>query len=116
AWQSLAMGVAVLHCTKGVGIWEGASTDGDEEPDVVLACAGDVPTMEALAAVDLLRGFFPDLRIRFVNVVDLIRLQDRDAHPHGLVNADFDALFTRDKPVIFAYHGYPWLIHRLTYR
>ena len=81
-----------------------------------MGCAGDVPTMETLAAVDLLRGFFPDLRIRVVNVVDLMRLQDRREHPHGLSDADFDALFTRDKPVIFAYHGYPWLIHRLTYR
>jgi xylulose-5-phosphate/fructose-6-phosphate phosphoketolase len=116
ALQYLDMDDAVIHCTKGIGIWEWASSDGDEEPDVVMGCAGDVPTMEALAAVDLLRGFFPDLKIRFVNVVDLMRLQDDREHPHGLPDADFDALFTRDKPVIFAYHGYPWLIHRLTYR
>jgi xylulose-5-phosphate/fructose-6-phosphate phosphoketolase len=116
ALQYLSMEDAVVHCTKGIGIWPWASTDAGEEPDVVMACAGDVPTMEALAAVDLLRGFFPDLRIRFVNVVDLMRLQDDREHPHGLSDADFDALFTRDKPVIFNYHGYPWLIHRLTYR
>jgi len=116
ALQYLDMDDAVIHCTKGIGIWEWASSDGDDEPDVVMGCAGDVPTMEALAAVDLLRGFFPDLRIRFVNVVDLMRLQDHREHPHGLPDADFDALFTSDKPVIFAYHGYPWLIHRLTYR
>jgi xylulose-5-phosphate/fructose-6-phosphate phosphoketolase len=116
ALQYLDMEEAVVHSTKGIGIWEWASTDGDDEPDVVMACAGDVPTMESLAAVDLLRGFFPDLRIRFVNVVDLMRLQDQREHPHGLPDADFDALFTRDKPVILAYHGYPWLIHRLTYR
>jgi xylulose-5-phosphate/fructose-6-phosphate phosphoketolase len=116
ALQYLSMDEAVAHCTKGIGIWPWASTDADEEPDVVLGCAGDVPTMEALAAVDVLKGFFPDLRIRFVNVVDLMRLQDDREHPHGLSTADFDALFTRDKPVIFAYHGYPWLIHRLTYK
>ncbi len=116
ALQYLTMGEAVVHCTKGIGVWDWASTDEDEEPDVVIACAGDVPTMEALAAVDLLRGFFSDIRIRFVNVVDLMRLQDQKEHPHGLSEADFDALFTKDRPVIFAYHGYPWLIHRLTYR
>lgn len=116
ALQYLSLEDAVDHCTRGIGIWPWASTDAGEEPDVVLGCAGDVPTMEMLAAVDLLRGFFPDLRMRFVNVVDLMRLQDDREHPHGLSNADFDALFTRDKPVIFAYHGYPWLIHRLTYR
>jgi xylulose-5-phosphate/fructose-6-phosphate phosphoketolase len=116
ALQYLSMEEAVVHCTKGIGIWEWASTDRGHEPDVVMACAGDVPTMEALAAVELLRGFFPDLRIRFVNVVDLMRLQDHEEHPHGLRKADFDALFTADRPVIFAYHGYPWLIHRLTYR
>jgi xylulose-5-phosphate/fructose-6-phosphate phosphoketolase len=116
ALQYLDMDQAVIHCTKGIGIWDWASTYVDQEPDVVVACAGDVPTMEALAAVDLLRGFFPDLRMRVVNVVDLMRLQDQREHPHGLSDADFDALFTRDKPVIFAYHGYPWLIHRLTYR
>jgi xylulose-5-phosphate/fructose-6-phosphate phosphoketolase len=116
ALQYLDMEDAVIHCTKGIGIWEWASSDIDQEPDVVMGSAGDVPTMEALAAVDLLRDFFPDLRIHFVNVVDLMRLQDHREHPHGLPDADFDALFTRDKPVIFAYHGYPWLIHRLTYR
>jgi len=116
ALQYLDMDQAVIHCTKGIGIWEWAGTAGSEEPDVVMACAGDVPTMETLAAVDLLRGFFPDLKIRFVNVVDLMRLQDHREHPHGLSDQDFDALFTRDKPVIFGYHGYPWLIHRLTYR
>jgi xylulose-5-phosphate/fructose-6-phosphate phosphoketolase len=116
ALQYLTMDEAVVHCTKGIGIWDWASTDGGQEPDVVLACAGDVPTMEALAAADLLTGFFPDLRIRFVNVVDLMRLQDHREHPHGLPDADFDALFTTDKPVIFNYHGYPWLIHRLTYK
>ena len=116
ALQYLAMNDAIDHCTKGIGIWPWASTDAGEVPDVVLGCAGDVPTMEALAAADLLRGFFPDLKIRFVNVVDLMRLQDDHEHPHGLSAAEFDALFTRDKPVIFAYHGYPWLIHRLTYR
>jgi xylulose-5-phosphate/fructose-6-phosphate phosphoketolase len=116
ALQYLSMDDAVAHCTKGIGIWPWASTDAGEEPDVVLGCAGDVPTMEALAAADLLHGFFPDLRVRFVNVVDLMRLQDDREHPHGLSASDFDALFTRDKPVIFAYHGYPWLIHRLTYR
>jgi xylulose-5-phosphate/fructose-6-phosphate phosphoketolase len=116
ARQYLDMEQAIVHCTKGIGIWEWASTDGDEEPDVVMGCAGDVPTMETLAAVDLLLGFFPDLRVRVVNVVDLMRLQDHREHPHGLPDADFDALFTTDRPVVFAYHGYPWLIHRLTYR
>ncbi|WP_372735291.1 phosphoketolase [Nocardioides sp.] len=114
--QYLTMDQAIAHCTKGVGIWEWASTDGNEEPDVVMACCGDVPTMETLAAVDVLRGFLPDLKIRVVNVVDLMRLTDDREHPHGLSDADFDAVFTTDKPVIFAYHGYPWLIHRLTYR
>ena len=116
ALQYLTMDEAVVHCTKGIGIWEWASTDAGEEPDVVFGCAGDVPTQEALAAVDILLGFFPELRIRFVNVVDLMRLQDDREHPHGLSDTAFDALFTRDKPVVFAYHGYPWLIHRLTYR
>jgi xylulose-5-phosphate/fructose-6-phosphate phosphoketolase len=116
ALQYLDMDQAIVHCTKGIGIWDWAGTSGDEEPDVVMGCAGDVPTMETLAAVDLLRGFFPDLKIRVVNVVDLMRLQDHGEHPHGLEDAAFDALFTRDKPVMFAYHGYPWLIHRLTYR
>ncbi len=116
ALQYLTMDEAITHCTKGIGIWDWASTDAGAEPDVVMACAGDVPTMEALAAVEILRGFFPDVRIRFVNVVDLMRLQDHTEHPHGLAAADFDSLFTTDKPVIFAYHGYPWLIHRLAYR
>jgi xylulose-5-phosphate/fructose-6-phosphate phosphoketolase len=114
--QYLTMDQAVVHTTKGIGIWDWASTDGGQEPDVVIGCAGDVPTMEALAAVQILREEVPDLRIRFVNVVDLMRLQDEREHPHGLSDADFDALFTTDRPVIFAYHGYPWLIHRLTYR
>lgn len=116
ALQYLDVDAAVAHCTKGIGIWEWASTDAGAEPDVVLGCAGDIPTMETLAAVEILRGFFPDLRIRLVNVVDLMRLQDDREHPHGLSDREFDAYFTRDKPVIFAYHGYPWLIHRLTYR
>jgi xylulose-5-phosphate/fructose-6-phosphate phosphoketolase len=116
ALQYLPMDDAIVHCTKGIGIWEWASTDRGETPDVVFGCAGDVPTMEALAAVDILLGFFPELKVRFVNVVDLMRLQDAREHPHGLSDVEFDALFTRDRPVIFAYHGYPWLIHRLTYR
>jgi xylulose-5-phosphate/fructose-6-phosphate phosphoketolase len=114
--QYLDMDQAIVHCTKGIGIWEWASTDAGTEPDVVLGCAGDVPTMEVLAAAHLLRDWFPDLRLRVVNVVDLMRLQDDREHPHGLSDPEFDALFTRDRPVIFAYHGYPWLIHRLTYR
>nr|WP_229022990.1 phosphoketolase family protein [Actinomarinicola tropica] len=114
--QYLSVDDAIVHCTKGIGIWEWASTDAGAEPDIVLGCAGDVPTMETLAAVELLRGWFADLRIRVVNVVDLMRLQDDREHPHGLSDREFDALFTTDKPVLFAYHGYPWLIHRLTYR
>jgi xylulose-5-phosphate/fructose-6-phosphate phosphoketolase len=106
---------AALHCARGIGVWDFASND-DGDPDVVMACAGDVPTMETLAAVDLLREHLPEVKIRVVNVVDLMRLQDATEHPHGLTDPDFDALFTPDKPVIFAYHGYPWLIHRLTYR
>ncbi len=109
-WES-----AALHCARGAGVWDFASNDRGD-PDVVMACAGDVPTLETLAAVRLLRRNLPDLRIRVVNVVDLMRLQDPAEHPHGLSDAEFDALFTRDRPVIFAYHGYPWLIHRLTYR
>ncbi|WP_236825975.1 MULTISPECIES: phosphoketolase [unclassified Blastococcus] len=116
ALQYLDMDAAVEHCTKGIGIWQWASTDAGTAPDVVLACAGDVPTMETLAAVEILRGLFPDLRMRVVNVVDLMRLQDDREHPHGLSDREFDSYFTTDKPVIFAYHGYPWLIHRLTYR
>ncbi|GAB2865224.1 phosphoketolase family protein [Nocardioides pacificus] len=107
---------ADLHCARGLGIWDWASTDDDGDPDVVLACAGDVPTLEALAAASLLREHLPELKVRFVNVVDLMRLQDAREHPHGLSARDFDNIFTTDKPVIFAYHGYPWLIHRLAYR
>jgi xylulose-5-phosphate/fructose-6-phosphate phosphoketolase len=111
----LSMDAAIRHCTRGLGIWDWASSDGGE-PDVVLACAGDVPTLETLAAADLLRTHLPDLRVRVINVVDLMRLVDDREHPHGLSDREFDALFTTDKPIVFAYHGYPWLIHRLTYR
>jgi xylulose-5-phosphate/fructose-6-phosphate phosphoketolase len=114
--QYLDMDSAIVHCTKGLGIWEWASTDNGSEPDVVMACAGDVPTLETLAAVDLLRQFLPDLKVRVVNVVDLMTLQPQTEHPHGISDHEFDALFTDSKPVIFAYHGYPTLIHRLTYR
>jgi xylulose-5-phosphate/fructose-6-phosphate phosphoketolase len=106
---------AADHCARGIGVWDWASSEGDRDPDVVMACAGDVPTLETLAAVSMLRARFPSLRVRVVNVVDLMRLQPASDHPHGLSEADFDAIFTTDKPVIFAYHGYPWLIHRLTY-
>jgi xylulose-5-phosphate/fructose-6-phosphate phosphoketolase len=116
ALQYLEMEAAIEHCTNGIGIWSWASTDQNCEPDVVMACAGDVPTLEALAAVDLLRQNFSDIKIRFVNVVDLMTLQPPSEHPHGISDRDFDSMFTADKPVIFAYHGYPWLIHRLTYR
>ena len=116
ALQFLDMPSAIEHCTTGIGIWEWASTDKGAEPDVVMACAGDVPTLETLAAVDLLRQNFPEIKIRVVNVVDLMTIQPSTEHPHGLSDVDFDSLFTIDKPVIFAYHGYPWLIHRLTYR
>ena len=115
ALQYLEMEAAVRHCTAGVGIWEWASNDEGVEPDVVMACAGDVPTLEILAATAILREKFPDLKVRVVNVVDLMTLQSEKEHPHGLSDKDFDSLFTTDKPVIFAYHGYPWLIHRLTY-
>ncbi|TMK67001.1 MAG: phosphoketolase family protein, partial [Actinobacteria bacterium] len=114
--QWLTMEDAIAHCTRGAGIWQWASSDQGAVPDVVLACAGDVPTLEVLAATALLREQLPNLRVRVVNIVDLMRLQPPSAHPHGLGDADFDALFTTDRPVIFAYHGYPWLIHRLTYR
>jgi xylulose-5-phosphate/fructose-6-phosphate phosphoketolase len=116
ALNYLAMDDAIAHCTRGLGTWDWASTDADGEPDVVLACAGDVPTLETLAAADLIRRHLSDLKVRVVNVVDLMRLQPPTEHPHGLADAEFDALFTMDRPVIFAYHGYPWLIHRLTYR
>jgi xylulose-5-phosphate/fructose-6-phosphate phosphoketolase len=116
ALQWLSMDDAILHCTRGIGIWDWASNSGDEEPDVVMGCCGDVPTLETLAAVDILRRELPDLKVRVVNVVDLMRLQDETEHPHGLPHAAFDALFTTSRPVIFAYHGYPWLIHRLAYR
>ena len=114
--QWLDMESAIEHCTSGIGIWDWASTDTGTEPDVVMACAGDVPTLETLAAVDLLRQHFPDIKVRVVNVVDLMTLQPSTEHPHGLPDKEFDSIFTTDKPVIFAYHGYPWLIHRLTYR
>ena len=114
--QWLDMDAAVKHCTAGLGIWEWASNDRGGEPDVVMACAGDVPTLETLAAVQILREHFPKLKVRVVNVVDLMTLQPQSEHPHGLNDKDFDALFTKDKPIIFAFHGYPWLIHRLTYR
>jgi xylulose-5-phosphate/fructose-6-phosphate phosphoketolase len=114
--QWLDMDSAVRHCEAGVGIWEWASSDGGRNPDLVLACAGDVPTLEVLAARTLLREYLPDLRVRVVNVVDLMRLQPESEHPHGLSDDDFDRLFTKDRPVVFAYHGYPSLIHRLTYR
>jgi xylulose-5-phosphate/fructose-6-phosphate phosphoketolase len=116
ALQYLNMESAIEHCTTGIGIWDWASTDKGVEPDVVMACAGDVPTLETLAAVDLLRQHFPDIKIRVVNVVDLMTIQPASEHPHGLSDLDFDSMFTVDKPIIFAYHGYPWLIHRLTYR
>jgi len=114
--QWLDMDTAVEHCTAGLGIWPWASTDRGGEPDVVMACAGDVPTLETLAAVELLREHFPELKVRVINVVDLMKLQPQSEHPHGLGDKDFDALFTTDKPIIFAFHGYPMLIHRLTYR
>ncbi len=116
ALQYLDMDAAVKHCTKGIGIWEWASNDQGREPDVVMVCAGDVPTLETLAAVDILRQEFPELKVRVVNVVNLMKLQPPSEHPHGLSDKDFDTIFTTNKPVIFAYHGYPWLIHRLTYR
>jgi xylulose-5-phosphate/fructose-6-phosphate phosphoketolase len=114
--QYLTMDDAIAHCTKGLGIWRRASNDEGTEPDVVMASAGDIPTKEALAAVALLREHFPTLKIRFVNVVDLYKLMPSSEHPHGLSDRDFDSLFTVDKPVVFNFHGYPLLIHRLTYR
>jgi xylulose-5-phosphate/fructose-6-phosphate phosphoketolase len=116
ALNYLSMEDAIAHCTRGLGIWDWASTDTGRDPDVVLACAGDIPTLEALAAADLIRQQLPHVAVRFVNVVDLMRLQPPSEHPHGMSDAEFDDVFTKDKPVVFAYHGYPWLIHRLTYR
>jgi xylulose-5-phosphate/fructose-6-phosphate phosphoketolase len=114
--QWLTMDAAIKHCTSGIGVWDWAGNEHDGGPDVVMVCAGDVPTLETLAAVKLLRNYFPELKIRVINVVDLMKLQPQSEHPHGLTDNDFDLLFTTDKPIIFAYHGYPWLIHRLTYR
>ena len=114
--QWLTMEQAVKHCTQGIGIWQWASTDEGQEPDIVMACCGDTPTLETLAAVTILRSAFPELRIRVVNVVDLMRLQSEEQHPHGLSQRDYDMIFTTDKPIIFAFHGYPSLIHELTYR
>ena len=114
--QWLSMEEAIEHCTKGIGIWEWAGSHQDSEPDVVMACCGDVPTLETLAAVSILREHMPELKIRVVNVVDLLKLEPSTEHPHGLTDPEFDTLFTKDKPVVFAFHGYPWLIHRLTYR
>jgi xylulose-5-phosphate/fructose-6-phosphate phosphoketolase len=114
--QWLTMDQAIVHCTEGIGIWQWASNDQGSEPDVVMACCGDTPTLEVLAAVSILREHLPELKIRVVNVVDLMRLQPHTEHPHGLSDKDYDSLFTKDKPVIFAFHGYPWLVHRLTYR
>jgi xylulose-5-phosphate/fructose-6-phosphate phosphoketolase len=116
ALNYLSMEDAVIHCTRGLGSWDWASTDEGGEPDVVLGCCGDVPTLETLAAAALLREHLPELKVRVVNVVDLMRLQPQSEHPHGMSEVEFDALFTTSRPVIFAYHGYPWLIHRLTYR
>jgi xylulose-5-phosphate/fructose-6-phosphate phosphoketolase len=116
ALNYLTMDEAIIHCTRGLGIWDWASNDEGEEPDAVLGCCGDIPTVEALAAAAILRERLPELRVRVVNVVDLMRLQPEVEHPHGLPDTEFDSLFTRDKPIVFAYHGYPWLIHRLTYR
>ena len=114
--QYLDMEAAIAHCTKGLGIWDWASNDQGAEPDVVMASCGDVPTMESLAATALLRQHLPDVKVRFVNVVDLFKLVPNTEHPHGLTDREFEALFTADKPVVFNFHGYPWLIHRLTYR
>ena len=116
AAQWLTMDQAIQHCTAGIGIWDWASNDKDGDPDVVMACCGDVPTLETLAAVDLFRQYLPAVRVRVINVVNLMKLQPPSEHPHGLSDQDFDVLFTKDKPIVFAFHGYPWLIHRLTYR
>jgi xylulose-5-phosphate/fructose-6-phosphate phosphoketolase len=114
--QYLSIDAAIAHCTKGIGIWEWASTDKGVEPDIVIACAGDIPTQEALAATEILHHSFTELKIRFINVVDLLALQQPSEYVNGLTDRDFDGLFTTDKPIIFNFHGYPWLIHRLTYR
>jgi xylulose-5-phosphate/fructose-6-phosphate phosphoketolase len=114
--QYLDMDAAIAHCTKGIGIWKWASNDQGTEPDVVMASCGDVPTMESLAAVALLRKHLPDIKIRFVNVVDLFKLVPSTEHPHGLTDCEFEAIFTPNKPVVFNFHAYPWLIHRLIYR
>jgi xylulose-5-phosphate/fructose-6-phosphate phosphoketolase len=118
--QYLTMDQAVKHCTKGIGIWDWASNDdcgkAADEPDVIMACCGDIPTMESLAATAILREELPELKVRFINVVDLYRLQSSTEHPHGLSDQEFDILFTPDKPIIFNFHGYPWLIHKLAYR
>ncbi|MBR3641161.1 MAG: phosphoketolase, partial [Oscillibacter sp.] len=114
--QWLTMEQAVKHCTQGIGIWEWASNDQGQEPDIVMACCGDTPTLETLAAVKILRQELPELKIRVVNVVDLMRLQSDEQHPHGLPQREYDAIFTQDKPIVFAYHGYPSLIHELTYK
>ena len=114
--QWLDLDSAIRHCAAGIGVWPWAGSERGGEPDVVMACAGDVPTLETLAAAELLRRYFPQLKVRVINVVDLMKLQPRSEHPHGLSDEDFDALFTTDKPIIFAFHGYPTLIHRLTYR
>jgi xylulose-5-phosphate/fructose-6-phosphate phosphoketolase len=116
ALNYLSMEDAIIHCTRGLGAWDWASNDEGSEPDVVLGCCGDVPTLETLAAAALLREHLPEIKVRVVNVVDLMRLQPESEHPHGLPDAEFDSLFTTDRPIVFAYHGYPWLIHRLTYR
>jgi xylulose-5-phosphate/fructose-6-phosphate phosphoketolase len=115
ALQYLSVEEAGAHCAKGIGIWDWASNDDAGEPDLVMACAGDIPTLEALAATAILRDAFPDLKVRFINVVDLMKLQPDTAHPHGLPSRDFDVLFTPDKPVVFAFHGYPAVVHRLIY-
>jgi xylulose-5-phosphate/fructose-6-phosphate phosphoketolase len=114
--QWLDMDAAVKHCTAGLGIWQWASNDESKEPDVVMACAGDVPTLETIAAVQILREHLPQIKIRVINILDLMTLQSESEHPHGLNDNDFDTLFTKDKPIIFAFHGFPSLIHRLTYR
>jgi xylulose-5-phosphate/fructose-6-phosphate phosphoketolase len=114
--QWLTMEAAVVHCTEGIGMWQWASNDQDKEPDVVMACCGDTPTLEILAAVSILHQYLPDLKIRVINIVDLMKLQSETEHPHGLSDADYDSLFTKDKHIIFGFHGYPCLIHRLTYR